>query len=258
LNGTHERALVDFTESSKGFAFPWTQFVVESSRPSKKLYFEKFEIAPIVATLSFASSPSYASIDYMPQHFHPYPPIRATSVASVRQFLHAASKTLTKIHNAPLHWRALRWTHVFVPRETMLHQMSMHYQHEALRQAYLLLGSVDVLGNPIKVWHTVKGGLHSFVSEPLRGLYERRLGGFLWGCVRGSTLLLRSLVYAQLDFCTRIASSVNLGLTEVCSHIDSYTGLSLAQTVLEGMVQSVLGIVVHLTIYIYTCVWVCA
>ncbi|EQC27277.1 hypothetical protein SDRG_14898 [Saprolegnia diclina VS20] len=196
----------------------------------KKLYFEKFEISPIHVTLSFASSPTTSSF--------------APSIASVRQIIQAASKTLTKVHNAPLVWRALRWQHMFVPRETMLHQMSLHYQHEALRQAYVLLGSVDVLGNPVKVWHNLKGGLASFVAEPLRGYETFGLQGAGWGLLRGTTLLLRALVYALLDFNTRIASSCTLGLTEACQHIDTYSGYPLAKTLYQGLAQSVSGVVV--------------
>ncbi|KDO21654.1 hypothetical protein SPRG_22316 [Saprolegnia parasitica CBS 223.65] len=196
----------------------------------KKLYFEKFEISPIHVALSFASSPTTTSF--------------APSIASVRQIIQAASKTLTKVHNAPLVWRALRWQHMFVPRETMLHQMSLHYQHEALRQAYMLLGSVDVLGNPVKVWHNLKGGLASFIAEPLRGYEAFGLQGAGWGLLRGTTLLLRALVYALLDFNTRIASSCSLGLTEACQHIDTYSGYPLAKTLYQGLAQSVSGVVV--------------
>ncbi|OQR91902.1 vacuolar protein sorting-associated protein [Achlya hypogyna] len=196
----------------------------------KKLYFEKFEISPIHVTLSFASSPTSASF--------------APSLASVRQILQAASKTLTKVHNAPLVWRALRWQHMFVPRETMLHQMSLHYQHEALRQAYVLLGAVDVLGNPMKVWHNLKGGVAAFVAEPVRGWQAFGVQGAGWGLLRGTTLLLRALVYALLDFNTRIASSCSLGLTEACQHLDSYSGYPLAKTLYQGLAQSVSGIVV--------------
>ncbi|OQS04828.1 vacuolar protein sorting-associated protein [Thraustotheca clavata] len=224
---TMETRLDDFTESTKGILFE-----DKVSLGEKKLYFEKFEISPIHVTLSFASSPTTLSSS------------QVHTIASVRQIIQAASKTLTKVHNAPLVWRALRWQHMFVPRETMLHQMSLHYQHEALRQAYVLLGSVDVLGNPVKVWHNLKGGLSSFVWEPLRGWHDFGAQGIGWGLLRGTTLLFRALVYAMLDFSTRIASSCTLGLTEACQHIDTYSGYPLAKNLYQGLAQSVSGVVV--------------
>ncbi|RHY34495.1 hypothetical protein DYB32_000921 [Aphanomyces invadans] len=188
---------------------------------SKKLYFEKFELAPIQATLSFATSSAPTTS-------------RVVQVAGVRQILQAAGKTLTKIHNAPLHWRALRWQHMFVPRETMLNQMSLHYQHEAYRQAYVLLGSVDVLGNPVKVWQNLRGGLASFVWEPVP---------FGFGLIKGTSLLFRAFVYAVLDFNTRIASSMLLGLSDACQRIDTYTGYPVAKTLYQDIAQGASGVV---------------
>ncbi|KAF0691283.1 Aste57867_17461 [Aphanomyces stellatus] len=221
---TREDRLRDFDASTQGLLT-----LPPEKHQSKKLYFEKFELAPIQATLSFATSSASPSTH--------------VQVASVRQILQAAGKTLTKIHNAPLHWRALRWQHVFVPRETMLNQMRLHYQHEAYRQAYLLLGSVDVLGNPVKVWQNLRGGVASFLWEPMRG-WQESPQAFGFGLVKGTTLLLRAFIYAILDFNTRIASSVLLGLSDACQRIDTYTGYPVAKTFYQDIAQGASGIVV--------------
>ncbi|RHZ28024.1 hypothetical protein DYB37_001754, partial [Aphanomyces astaci] len=230
---TREDRVRDFDASIVGLLG-----VPRETTVSKKLYFEKFELAPIQASLSFAtSSSSTNSSTTTPSTTN------AVQVAGVRQILQAAGKTLTKIHNAPLHWRALRWQHMFVPRETMLNQMSLHYQHEAYRQAYVLLGSVDVLGNPVKVWHNLRGGLESFVWEPLRG-WQESPQAFGFGLVKGTSLLFRAFVYAVLDFNTRIASSMLLGLSDACHRIDTYTGYPVAKTFYQDIAQGASGVVV--------------
>ncbi|KAH9115392.1 hypothetical protein AeMF1_010553 [Aphanomyces euteiches] len=220
---TTKDRLRDFEASTRGLLDLPTEKTM-----SKKLYFEKFELAPIQATLSYATSSD---------------PTNDVQVAGVRQILQAAGRTLTKIHNAPLNWRALKWQHMFVPRETMLNQMSLHYQHEAYRQAYLLLGSVDVLGNPVKVWYNLRGGLAAFVWEPLRG-WQESPQAFGIGLVKGTTLLFRALVYAVLDFNTRIASSILLGLTDACQRVDTYTGYPVAKTLYQDIAQGASGVVV--------------
>lgn len=91
------------------------------------------------------------------------------TVGPLRLLLNAIGTSLTKIANAPLHFSHLRIDHSFVQSDTLTSRLAAHYQSEAIRQAYIILGSVDVLGNPLVAWNNLKRGFQHFLWEPIDG-----------------------------------------------------------------------------------------
>ena len=103
------------------------------------------------------------------------------TVGPLRLLLNAIGTSLTKIANAPLRFSELRIDHSFVQSNTLASRLASHYHSEALRQAYIILGSVDVLGNPLVAWNNLRRGFQHFLWEPIEGFNVQ---------VSASTLLL--------------------------------------------------------------------
>ncbi|KAF4323549.1 hypothetical protein BBO99_00003097 [Phytophthora kernoviae] len=220
----------------------------------KKLYFEEFHIDPIRATVSFSFGDSAGAImdGNLPSLSHAAAltgpsssrDSSVTTVGPLRLILNAIGTSLTKIANAPFQLKALHIHNSFVQPDALATRLASHYQSEALRQAYVILGSVDVLGNPMIAWKNLRSGFQDFISEPAHGLSQRSPQAFAFGVGRGSLSLVRASVYTFLDFNTRILTAFSLGLSEACLKLDDYTGYPATRHIFQGLVQGVSGVVV--------------
>lgn len=220
----------------------------------KKLYFEEFHIDPIRATVSFSFGDSAGAIlDGHSSSLSHAAALTDTSssrdssvitVGPLRLILNAIGTSLTKIANAPFQLKAIHIHNSFVQPDALATRLASHYQSEALRQAYVILGSVDVLGNPMIAWKNLRSGFQDFISEPAHGLSQRSPQAFAFGVGRGSLSLVRASVYTFLDFNTRILTAFSLGLSEACLKLDDYTGYPATRHIFQGLVQGVSGVVV--------------
>ncbi|OWZ21120.1 Vacuolar protein sorting-associated protein [Phytophthora megakarya] len=220
----------------------------------KKLYFEEFHIDPIRATVSFSFGDSAGAIvgGHLSSLSHAAALTESTSsressvitVGPLRLILNAIGTSLTKIANAPFQLKALHIHSSFVQPDALATRLASHYQSEALRQAYVILGSVDVLGNPMIAWKNLRSGFQDFISEPAHGILQRSPQAFAFGVGRGSLSLVRASVYTFLDFNTRILTAFSLGLSEACLKLDDYTGYPATRHIFQGLVQGVSGVVV--------------
>ena len=91
-------------------------------------------------------------------------------------------------------------------------QAVAHYSRQALRQAYVLLGTLDVLGNPMGIVVNISAGLRDFIYEPARGLNEGNLWRFSVGLYRGSRSLVGRVLASTLDSIQSLASSLHAGI----------------------------------------------
>ncbi|DBA04983.1 TPA: hypothetical protein N0F65_006985, partial [Lagenidium giganteum] len=220
----------------------------------KKLYFEEFYIDMIRATVSFSFGASagamvdghYASVvnSYTYTLSGTSRETSSITVGPLRLILNAIGTSLTKIANAPFKLKSLEISHSFVQPDALAARLLSHYQSEALRQAYVILGSVDVLGNPMIAWKNMKAGFQDFIYEPAHGIKQQSPKEFAIGIGRGTASLARASVYTILDFNTRILTAFSLGLSEACLKLDEYTGYPATRNIYQGLAQGVSGIVV--------------
>ncbi|ETI34046.1 hypothetical protein F443_19370 [Phytophthora nicotianae P1569] len=227
---------------------------IAAKEEKTKLYFEEFHIDPIRATVSFSFGDSAGAIvdGHSSSLSHAAALTDSSSsressvitVGPLRLILNAIGTSLTKIANAPFQLKALHIHNSFVQPDALATRLASHYQSEALRQAYVILGSVDVLGNPMIAWKNLRSGFQDFFSEPAHGLSQRSPQAFAFGVGRGSLSLVRASVYTFLDFNTRILTAFSLGLSEACLKLDDYTGYPATRHIFQGLVQGVSGIVV--------------
>lgn len=165
-------------------------------------------------------------------------------VGPLRLILNAIGTSLTKIANAPFKLKAVEISHSFMQPDALATRLTSHYQSEALRQAYVILGSVDVLGNPMIAWKNLRAGFQDFIYEPAYGISKSSPKEFAFGVGRGTLSLVRASVYTFLDFNSRILTAGSLGLSEACLKLDDYTGYPATRNIYQGFAQGISGIVV--------------
>ena len=65
---------------------------------------------------------------------------------------------LPSLDSAPLMLNALLVENLFTTDAAATQLLTDHYYKQSLQQAYKILGSLDVIGNPVKLWSNISTG----------------------------------------------------------------------------------------------------
>ena len=79
---------------------------------------------------------------------------------------------VASISNSPLSFKELIILDVFASQDALVSQITKNYSQQAIFQFYKLLGSSDIIGNPVGLVDKLGTGVFEFVSEPTKGLLK--------------------------------------------------------------------------------------
>lgn len=74
------------------------------------------------------------------------------------------------ISDTPLKFKEQKFSYSFQTIEQLIGTVVMSYVKSGIMQAYKILGSIDLIGNPVGLIDTLKYGLWRFVDDPRKGL----------------------------------------------------------------------------------------
>lgn len=123
----------------------------------------------------------------------------APELKRVKQALSLA--TLVDFECAVMHLDAFTLERPFATEDMLLGLITAHYKQEVLRQAYKIVGSVDLLGNPLGTLQTMSAGVQEFVSETQSG-----------NLVGGSISLAQHVTHGLADSVSKLTGSISTGL----------------------------------------------
>jgi len=192
----------------------------------RKLYIEELHIHPVKMHVSF----SFRSTKHTGGH----------SLNPLRFALNAMGATLANVENASLKLNALVLHNSLSTPQTVLGRILGHYKSQARRQAYLILGSVDLLGDPLGLVSNLGAGVLDFFYEPALGLV-RSPKDFGAGIAKGTLSLFRRTVLGAATSATGLANGTS-ALFDSLSN-DKYTGYR-PRSVAEGLAMGIAGLLV--------------
>ncbi|KAJ2823562.1 Vacuolar protein sorting-associated protein 13, partial [Coemansia furcata] len=118
------------------------------------------------------------------------------------------------IDEAPVSLNALVMQNVRVSLPILLDRMHKHYSAEAFNQVYKLLGSANLLGNPVGLFTSISSGVTDFFYEPYQGfVMSDRPQDFGFGLARGTASLFKKTVYGMTDSFSKFTDSMSKGLS---------------------------------------------
>ncbi|CDK24504.1 unnamed protein product [Kuraishia capsulata CBS 1993] len=171
-------------------------------RSSNDLYFEWLNLQPLEINLSFVRTEHINAED------------TAGSQDALVLILNVLTMAIGNINDAPIRLSALLMNNVRVPLPYLLQNIQEHYTQAFLYQLYKVLGSADVLGNPVGLFNTVSSGVFDIFYEPYHGFImtdrPQELG---IGLAKGGLSFLKKSVFGFSDSFARITGSVAKGLT---------------------------------------------
>lgn len=126
--------------------------------------------------------------------------------------LNAASMAVGSLADAPIRLSALVVENVRLSPDLLMDRVVTHYTQAMLSQLYRLVGSIDVIGNPVGLFNNVSGGAIALFYEPYQGLImhgHRELG---MGIARGASTAVKSIVFGLSDSASKVTGSISQGL----------------------------------------------
>ena len=178
------------------------------------LCLQELTIYPIQINVSYSASASLSSDTAFSPHSHP-----------LRFLLRALNVTLLNIDAAPLRLSSLRLSDVFSSPSQLADRIRWHFLLQLSTGFYSLLGSSDLLGNPVGLFTSISSGLHSFFYEPAAGLTESPQA-FSLGVVKGTVSLIQHSLYGVTNTTRGIMSSLAKGLTSLSQSGSGVSGSS--------------------------------
>ncbi|KAL1007735.1 hypothetical protein UPYG_G00090880 [Umbra pygmaea] len=138
-------------------------------------FFEHFHISPIKLHLSLSLG---SSGDDSGQQ-------EMVAIQSVNLLLKSIGATLTDVDDLIFKLAFFEVRYQFYRREKLMWAVIRHYSEQFLKQMYVLVLGLDVLGNPFGLIRGLSEGVEAFFYEPFQGAVqgpEEFAEGFVMGC----------------------------------------------------------------------------
>ncbi|XP_072321339.1 intermembrane lipid transfer protein VPS13C isoform X2 [Eucyclogobius newberryi] len=166
-------------------------------------FFEHFHISPIKLHLSLSLG---SSGDDGPQE--------DAAVQSLNLLLKSIGATLTDVDDIIFKLAYFEVKYQFCSREKLMWQVISHYTEQFVKQMYVLVLGLDVLGNPFGLIRGLSEGVEAFFYEPFQGAVQGP-EEFAEGFVIGVRSLLGHTVGGAAGMVSKITGSVGKGLAAI-------------------------------------------
>jgi vacuolar protein sorting-associated protein 13A/C len=147
------KELLDYADKSGGV------------KQSAHILFDYFRLAPIMCNLSFSVNGTAHTDDKVVEY--------DTKETLVNFFLESIGATITEFKDVKFRFALFQKLHETKTWNGLYNDVFDHYKMQALRQAYVLILGLDVLGNPFGLVSDFSEGLTTLFYEPLLGYLSK-------------------------------------------------------------------------------------
>ncbi|XP_063782573.1 intermembrane lipid transfer protein VPS13C isoform X2 [Pseudophryne corroboree] len=169
-------------------------------------FFEHFHISPLKLHLSLSLGSGGEESDQEGQEI--------IGISSVNLLLKSIGATLTDVDDLVFKLACFEVKYQFYKRDQLLKLVVRHYSEQFLKQLYVLVLGLDVLGNPFGLIRGLSEGVEAFFYEPFQGAVQGP-EEFAEGLVIGVRSLLGHTVGGAAGVVSRITGSVGKGLAAI-------------------------------------------
>ncbi|KAM3927460.1 intermembrane lipid transfer protein VPS13C isoform 2-T2 [Leptodactylus fuscus] len=169
-------------------------------------FFEHFHISPVKLhlSLSLGSGGEQANKE---DH-------EIVAISSINLLLKSIGATLTDVDDLIFKLACFEVRYKFYKRSQLTKLVIRHYSEQFLKQLYVLVLGLDVLGNPFGLIRGLSEGVEAFFYEPFQGAVQGP-EEFAEGLVIGVRSLLGHTVGGAAGVVSRITGSVGKGLAAI-------------------------------------------
>ncbi len=119
--------------------------------------------------------------------------------------------TAIDIDEAPLRLNPLTISEAYGSTATLVTPIVQHYTSQGIREAYKILGSLEILGNPVQLVGNLTEGFQDFFYEPAKGLVSSPQD-FGRGLAKGTSSLLKHTLSGVFGSLSKVTGKVAEGV----------------------------------------------
>ena len=136
---------------------------------------------------------------------------------TAKRVIGTIGNTLGRISDCPLRFNEKVVENVYLSWPDVSMIIVKSYISQGITQIYKVLGSLDIIGNPVKLVRNVGGGFYDFVNEPRKGF---RMGPkeFGIGVAKGFGSLIYGIVGGIFDVIQRISGTLYAATQSLTGH----------------------------------------
>ncbi|NXM65950.1 VP13C protein, partial [Serilophus lunatus] len=168
-------------------------------------FFEHFHISPIKLHLSLSLASGGETSDKGEEMI---------AIHSLNLLLKSIGATLTDVDDLIFKLAFFEIKYQFYKRDQLMKRVIRHYSEQFLKQMYVLVLGLDVLGNPFGLIRGLSEGVEAFFYEPFQGAVQGP-EEFAEGFVIGVRSLLGHTVGGAAGVVSRITGTVGKGLAAI-------------------------------------------
>ncbi|KAI8363865.1 hypothetical protein EDC96DRAFT_608831 [Choanephora cucurbitarum] len=205
-------ALMDFAQfdsESKPLLSQNAIFVMKIEEPvadkeDALYYFEEFCIQPMRLNLSFVRTDNVNETNSNASNKN----------SPVGYVFNVLTMTLGNINDAPIKLNALMVENLRASSEDLTARIMLHYKDQIVYQVHRVLGSIDILGNPVGLFNTLSSGFGELFYEPYQGfIMSDRPQDLGIGIAKGVGGFVKKGLFGITDSMSRFTGSLGKGLS---------------------------------------------
>ena len=165
----------------------------KETKISNKILINYMFLSAIKINLTFRLELSSINISYMPR--------------IISRLIGSLGSSLVRISESPLKFSEKIIENIYMETNDITKTIMKSYINESIFQIYKILGSSDLIGNPVNLIEKIGTGFFEFVNEPRKGLLKGP-SQFGKGLARGFAGLLNGIIGGAFDSVSKISGTL--------------------------------------------------
>ena len=167
--------------------------LIKENRDSNKTLINYLILSSIKINITFRIDLSNIEISFLPD-------IISNAIISL-------GSSLIRITESPINFRPKLIKDIYMDMNLIISILIKEFTTEGIIQIYKILGSTDLIGNPVNLIDKIGNGFFEFVNEPTKALFQgpTQLGK---GLAKGVTGLLNGVVGGAMDSVGKITGTL--------------------------------------------------
>lgn len=180
-------------------SLPWKNAQIAESHSN--LFIEELQIQPIFLNLSFRLKAQGGSS-------------KKEGFFVLNLLTNVLGSALANVDEAPLNLKGVQLTNVFDDQKAIVGKLTKKYTDDGIKQIYKILGSIDIIGNPVGLFNNISTGVVDLFEKPRQGFNQGPLEGG-YGIVLGAGSLVKNTISGTFNSINKVTGSLAGGLSSI-------------------------------------------
>ena len=162
----------------------------------------------------------------------------------IDRLLGSIFNTLGRISNCPLTFKEQIIENVYMSWYDLTWKIINPYITEGIIQIYKILGSLDIIGNPVNLINNITEGVYDFVKEQKQGIKQRKGLALGQGIAKGVGGIVSGVVGGAFDTLQRISTTLLVSIQTILGRERKdilYEEQNEPDNVLSGIYEGIIG-----------------